>query len=83
LSGLDGRDSVCDWRDDPELKRAQRDALASGKRGSALGVRQSQTLREGGFCTNLGAKALGRMPDTTGDPLLDLVAKALLQNGSS
>ncbi|MEP4771891.1 MAG: hypothetical protein ABJX50_03980, partial [Rhizobiaceae bacterium] len=69
--------------DDPELKRAQRDAFASGKRGSALGVRQSQTLREGRFCTNLGAKALGRIPDTTGDPLLDLVAKALLQNGSS
>ncbi|MEP1262058.1 MAG: hypothetical protein ABJM29_06325 [Rhizobiaceae bacterium] len=64
------------------MKRAQRDALASGKRGSALGVRQSQTLREGRFCTNLGAKALGRIPDMTCDPLLDLVTKALLQNGS-
>ncbi|MEP1667412.1 MAG: hypothetical protein ABJK41_04700 [Rhizobiaceae bacterium] len=64
------------------MKRAQRDAFASGKRGSALGVRQSQTLREARFCTNLGAKALGRIPDTTGDPLLDLVAIALLQNGS-
>ena len=38
---------------------------------------------DGRFCTNPGLKALGRMPDTTGDPLLDLVTKALLQNGSS
>ncbi len=29
-----------------------------------------------------GATALGRMPDTTGDPLLGSVTKALLQNGS-
>ncbi|MEP3996886.1 MAG: hypothetical protein ABJM17_12325 [Rhizobiaceae bacterium] len=64
------------------MDRAQRDAFASGKRGSAQGIRQSQTLREGRFCTNLGAKALGRIPDMTCDPLLDLVTKALLQNGS-
>ncbi|MEP1264573.1 MAG: hypothetical protein ABJL64_18615 [Rhizobiaceae bacterium] len=84
------------------MKRAQRDALASGKRGSVLGVRQPQTHSgraatcalsdansgnilnwwEGRFCANPGAKALGRIPDTTGDPLLDLVAKTLLQNGS-
>ena len=28
-----------DWRDDPELKRVKRDALASGETGSAPGVR--------------------------------------------
>ncbi|NKB51943.1 MAG: hypothetical protein GKR97_06925 [Rhizobiaceae bacterium] len=64
------------------MRRTQRDALASGKGGSALGMRQSQTLREERFCTITGAKALGRMPDTTGNPLLGSVTKALLQNGS-
>ena len=70
----------------------QRDAFASGKGGSApdltkLGVRQYQTLRpkpgEGRICTMTGAKALGRIPDTTGDPSLGPVTNALLQNGST
>ena len=32
-----------DWRDDPELNRMKRDAVASGKADSAPGVRQSET----------------------------------------
>lgn len=33
-----------DGRDDPELKRVKRDALASGETGSAPDARQSETL---------------------------------------
>ena len=65
----------------------QRDAFASGKGGSVpdlpkLGVRQYQTLWEGRICTMTRANALGRIPDTTGDPSLGTVTNALLQNGS-
>jgi len=50
-----------DWRNDPELKRVQRDVHTSGKAGLALGIRQPQTRREGRFCANTGAKSFAHI----------------------
>jgi len=52
-----------DWRGDAPADRwpnwTQRDVLASGKAGLPPGVRQSETQRDGRFCANSGAMALG------------------------
>jgi len=41
------------------MNRTPRDVFASGKTGLPPGVRQSETLRDGRFCTNFSAMVLG------------------------
>jgi len=45
------------------MNRTQRDVYASGKAGLPPGVRQSETQRDGRFCTNSGAMVLGHSPN--------------------
>ncbi len=71
-----------DWRGGSALKRSTGDVTASFEIGSALGARQSETRRDGLFCTNSCAKPLDRIQIRSFGPSLDLVTKSLRQNGS-
>ena len=46
---------------DPVVKRVKLDAPVSGETGSPSGVRQSETRRDGRFCTDIGAEPLDRI----------------------
>jgi hypothetical protein len=50
-----------DWRGDPVPKWLQGDLGALAKVGSVLGARQSETRRDGRFCTSSDAKNLARI----------------------
>ncbi len=50
-----------DRRGDPALSQVKGDAGASAETGSALGVHQSETQRDGRFCTSSSTKKLVRI----------------------
>jgi hypothetical protein len=62
------------------VKRVKFDASASGETGSPSGVRQSETRRDGRFCTDIGAEPLVRIKDMPFVSRLDLVTKSIRQN---
>ncbi len=51
-----------DWRGEPRPRRSKSDVYPSLESGLGLGVRQSETRRDGRFCINMNLKSLENSP---------------------